>query len=144
MYLSYSQYCEGLNPYFKKLALYKTKQNKTKRLCIAIQYITSVATNIDKSIKGHIGWLLSNLGVQEGISGDSENYPNYAVTKHIQKDSILRQKYMQITEKSQRTTCIYRISTCNAQTSILRYSPCSIKASAHTPHGTLHRVFLCL
>ena len=81
MYLSYSQYCEGLIPYFKKLALYK--KNKSKLFCIAIQYITSVATNIDKSIKGHIGWLLSNLGVQEGSSGDSENYANYAVPKHI-------------------------------------------------------------
>ena len=64
-------------------SLHYIKQNKSKRVCIAIQYITSVATNIDKSIKGHIGWLLRNLGVQEGISGHSENYANYAVTKHI-------------------------------------------------------------
>ena len=80
-------------------SLHFIKQNKTKWLCIAIQFIISVATNIDKSIKGHIGWLLSNLGVQEGISEDSESYANYAVIKHIQKDSILRQKYIQIIEK---------------------------------------------
>ena len=65
MYLSYSQYCEGLIPYFKKLALYK--KNKSKLFCIAIQYITSVATNIDKSIKGHIGWLLSILEFRKGF-----------------------------------------------------------------------------
>ena len=80
-------------------SLHYIKQNKTKWFCISIQYIISVATNINKSVKGHIRWLLSNLGVQEGISGDSEIYANYAATKHIPKDSILRQKYMQITEK---------------------------------------------